>query len=90
MHIIHNHVSVLIAARIVWMNRRVKTYRAAAGGSHWEVIETLVQSAAVYSAALASLLGTYLAGSNAQYVCLDILQPLIVRSLALFSENPGA
>ncbi|KAM5545500.1 hypothetical protein V8D89_000837 [Ganoderma adspersum] len=69
--------TLLIAARIVWMNRRVKTYRAAAGGSHWEVVETLVQSAAVYSAALASLLGTYLAGSNAQYICLDILQPLI-------------
>ncbi|TBU44153.1 hypothetical protein BD309DRAFT_958987 [Dichomitus squalens] len=67
--------TILIAARIVWMNRRVKSYRA--GGGHWEVVETLVQSAAIYSAALASLLGTYLAGSNAQYVCLDILQPLI-------------
>ena len=67
---------VLIAARIMWMNSRVKSYRS--GGGHWEVVETLVQSAAVYSAALASLLGTYLAGSNAQYVCLDILQPLIV------------
>ena len=41
----------------------------------------LVQSAAVYSATLASLLGTYLAGSNAQYICLDLLTPIIVRPL---------
>ncbi|KAH9900690.1 hypothetical protein C8Q73DRAFT_742550 [Cubamyces lactineus] len=69
----------LIAARIMWSNRRVRKYRAsgAAAGSHWEVIETMIQSAAIYSAALASLLGTYLAGSNAQYICVDILQPLI-------------
>ncbi|KAI8992748.1 hypothetical protein BD414DRAFT_482075 [Trametes punicea] len=71
--------TILIAGRIMWSNRRVRQYRAggAAAGSHWEVIETMIQSAAIYSAALASLLGTYLAGSNAQYVCLDILQPLI-------------
>ncbi|TFK90719.1 hypothetical protein K466DRAFT_484278 [Polyporus arcularius HHB13444] len=70
--------TLLIAARIVYSNRRVKHFRAAAAAtSHWEVVETLIQSAAVYSAALASLLGTYLAGSNAQYVCLDALQPLI-------------
>ncbi|KAI0669111.1 hypothetical protein C8Q78DRAFT_1071091 [Trametes maxima] len=71
--------TLLIAARIMWSNRRVRKYRAsgAAVGSHWEVVETMIQSAAVYSAALASLLGTYLAGSNAQYVCLDALQPLI-------------
>ncbi|KAI0738215.1 hypothetical protein C8Q80DRAFT_1275742 [Daedaleopsis nitida] len=75
--------TLLIAARIMWQNRRVKQYRAAVSGSHWEVIETLIQSAAIYSAALASLLGTYLAGSNAQYVCLDALQPLIVSPLSL-------
>ena len=64
----------------MWSNRRVRKYRAGmAATSQWDVIETLIQSAAIYSAALASLLGTYVAGSNAQYVCLDILQPLIVR-----------
>ena len=62
----------------MWSNRRVRKFRAAVT-SQWDVIETLIQSAAIYSAALASLLGTYVAGSNAQYVCLDILQPLIVR-----------
>ena len=65
------------------MNRKVNQHRmgngGAAVGGRWEVVETLVQSASIYSAALASLLGTYLAGSNAQYVCLDALQPLIVR-----------
>ena len=65
----------------MWMNRRVERYRAGlAAASPWDVVETLIQSAAIYSAALASLLGTYLAGSNAQYVCLDALQPLIVRA----------
>ena len=73
---------VLIAARIMWSNRRVRRYRpkgVPVAGSHWEVIETMIQSAAIYSAALISLLGTYLANSNAQYVCLDTIQPLIVR-----------
>ncbi|KAL7278439.1 hypothetical protein ACG7TL_007436 [Trametes sanguinea] len=71
--------TICIAGRIMWSNRHVRNYRAsgAAAGSHWEVIETMIQSAAIYSAALASLLGTYLAGSNAQYICLDVLQPLI-------------
>ncbi|RPD58602.1 hypothetical protein L226DRAFT_489856 [Lentinus tigrinus ALCF2SS1-7] len=68
----------LITARIMWSNRKVRQYRAGtAATSQWDVIETLIQSAAIYSAALASLLGTYAAGSNAQYVCLDALQPLI-------------
>ncbi|KAI0655778.1 hypothetical protein C8Q70DRAFT_415098 [Cubamyces menziesii] len=72
--------TLLIAARIMWSNRRVRRYRpkgVPVAGSHWEVIETMIQSAAIYSAALISLLGTYLANSNAQYVCLDTIQPLI-------------
>ena len=72
--------AALIAARLVWLSRRTKTYRAASALSHWDVVEMLVQSAAVYSATLASLMGTYLAGSNAQYICLDLLTPIIVRS----------
>ncbi|KAI0328846.1 hypothetical protein GY45DRAFT_1372082 [Cubamyces sp. BRFM 1775] len=71
--------TVLITGRIMWANRRVRDYRANGGatGSHWEVIETMIQSAAIYSAALIAVLGTYLANSNAQYVCLDSIQPLI-------------
>ncbi|KAJ8502153.1 hypothetical protein ONZ51_g158 [Trametes cubensis] len=71
--------TVLIIGRIMWANRRVREYRAngAMVGSHWNVVEIVIQSAAVYSAALIAMLGTYLANSNAQYVCLDIIQPLI-------------
>ncbi|KAM5545668.1 hypothetical protein V8D89_000706 [Ganoderma adspersum] len=69
--------TTLIAARLVWLSRRTKTYRTASALSHWDVVEMLVQSAAVYSATLASLMGTYLAGSNAQYICLDLLTPII-------------
>ncbi|PIL34710.1 hypothetical protein GSI_03491 [Ganoderma sinense ZZ0214-1] len=69
--------TTLIAGRLLWLNRRTKTYRAAGALSYWDVVEMLVQSAAVYSATLASLMGTYLAGSNAQYICLDLLTPII-------------
>ena len=63
----------------MWSNHKVKKYRTSyAALTHWTVIETIVQSAALYSAALISLLATYVAGSNAQYVCLDALQPIIV------------
>ncbi|KAJ8502155.1 hypothetical protein ONZ51_g156 [Trametes cubensis] len=65
--------TLLIAARLLWANRRVSEHRA--GGDtvspYRKAIETVVQSAAIYSVALASLLGSYLAGSNAQYICLD-------------------
>ncbi|KAI1795337.1 hypothetical protein LXA43DRAFT_881965 [Ganoderma leucocontextum] len=67
--------TILISGRIMWSNYKVRRYRMAL--THWGVIETIVQSAAIYSAALISLLSTYLAGSNAQYICLDSLQPLI-------------
>ncbi|RPD72789.1 hypothetical protein L226DRAFT_436617, partial [Lentinus tigrinus ALCF2SS1-7] len=70
--------TLLITGRIMWSNHRVKQYRAGyAAVTRWGVIETIVQSAAIYSAALISLLATYVSGSNAQYICLDALQPLI-------------
>ncbi|CDO76073.1 hypothetical protein BN946_scf184814.g6 [Trametes cinnabarina] len=71
--------TLLITTCIMWMNRRLRQYhtKSAPPSSHWEVIETMIQLAAIYSAALASLLGTYLANSNAQYICLDLIQPLI-------------
>ena len=70
----------------MWSNYKVKRYRAGyAALTYWGVIETIVQSAAIYSAALISLLSTYLAGSNAQYICLDSLQPLIVSPFALLA-----
>ena len=73
--------AVLITARISWSSRRVRKYRVGAANatSQWDVIETLIQSAAIYSAALITLLTVYLAGSNAQFIVLDLMQPLIVR-----------
>ena len=71
----------MITGRIIYSNHAVKKYRAGyAALTHWGVVETIVQSAAIYSAALISLLATYVSGSNAQYVCLDALQPIIVRT----------
>ena len=49
-----------------------------AAQAQWDALEALVQSAALYSAALVALLAVYVRGSNAQYVCLDLLQPLVV------------
>ena len=64
----------------MWSNHKVKKYRTSyAALTHWTVIETIVQSAAIYSAALISLLATYVAQSNAQYICIDALNPVIVR-----------
>ena len=59
----------------------MRKYRVGAANatSQWDVIETLIQSAAIYSAALITLLTVYLAGSNAQFIVLDLMQPLIVR-----------
>ena len=48
---------------------------------HWDILETVVQSALISSTGLAALLGTYAAASNAQYICMDAVQPLIVCAL---------
>ena len=67
---------MLISGRIWWSGRKVRKYRvggAARATTQWDVIETLVQSAAIYSAALISLLTVYLSGSNAQFIVLDLL-----------------
>ena len=54
-----SYFPVLISGRIMWSNYKVKRYRAGyAALTYWGVIETIVQSAAIYSAALISLLTT--------------------------------
>lgn len=73
----HTVYTVLLSGRILWSTYRVRLYHS---GSRFSVLETIVQSAALYSAALVSLLATYVARSNAQYVCLDTLQPIIVST----------
>lgn len=46
---------------------------------HWEVLETVIESAFISSAGLVALLSTYLVDSNAMYICMEAVQPLIVR-----------
>ncbi|PSR99336.1 hypothetical protein PHLCEN_2v4149 [Hermanssonia centrifuga] len=71
-------ISGLIAGRVWWSSYRVS--RICTGPRYVgynPVIDTIIRSAAIYSAALAALLGTYAAGSMAQYIWLDSLQPII-------------
>ncbi|KAH9900672.1 hypothetical protein C8Q73DRAFT_636519 [Cubamyces lactineus] len=84
-------VTVFIAARLIWADRQSRELRAmgSAANSHWKVLETIIQSAAIYSAALVSSIGTYLAGSNAHYVCLDCIQPLIGITFTLIIIRIG-
>ncbi|OBZ74463.1 hypothetical protein A0H81_05112 [Grifola frondosa] len=51
--------TILISAKIMWSNHRVRKYRTSIGSSHWQVVETVIQSAAIYSAALICLMSTY-------------------------------
>ncbi|KAI0655762.1 hypothetical protein C8Q70DRAFT_413637 [Cubamyces menziesii] len=83
--------TVFIAARLMWADRQSSEFRAmgSAASSHWRVLETIIQSAAIYSAALVSSIGTYLAGSNAHYVCLDCVQPLIGITFTLIIIRIG-
>ncbi|PSR71634.1 hypothetical protein PHLCEN_2v12487 [Hermanssonia centrifuga] len=70
--------TTLIAYRVWQSNHRVRQFRQE--GSRFgagRVIETMVQSAFIYSATLATLLGTYLSNSNAQFIALDSLQHVI-------------
>ncbi|KAI0324274.1 hypothetical protein GY45DRAFT_432128 [Cubamyces sp. BRFM 1775] len=85
--------TILIAAQLLRANQRAHQHRASVGeGSespYRKAIETIVQSAAIYSVALASLLGTYLASSNAQYICLDSMQPIIGITFTLIIIRAG-
>ncbi|KAH9916603.1 uncharacterized protein BXZ73DRAFT_105796 [Epithele typhae] len=81
--------TLLITGRIVWSNYSLKKYKVAAAMTHWGVVETIVQSAAIYSAALIALLATYVSGSNSQYICLDSLQPIIGITFTLIIIRVG-
>ncbi|OBZ74586.1 hypothetical protein A0H81_05090 [Grifola frondosa] len=79
----------LIAGRIWYSNRRLARYHSSLGSSNWRVIEILIQSAVLYSASLIALLTTYLANSNAQYICLDATQPIIAIAFTLIIIRVG-
>ena len=80
--------AVLIAFRVWQADRNVRKFRSGLGSSPWFVIETIVQSAAIYSASLIAFLGVYVHGNFAQYTVLGAIQPLIVRSFALYAVVP--
>ncbi|EIM80262.1 uncharacterized protein STEHIDRAFT_68602, partial [Stereum hirsutum FP-91666 SS1] len=69
--------TLLISYRIWSTSRAVAHTRSGRGRSLWRVIEILVESAAVYSCSLLAMIGTYVANSNAQYITLDALPPII-------------
>ena len=75
------HATVLIAGRIAWTRYKTRrlTSHAPVGRSYWAVVETLIQSAAIMTLALAALLGTYLAESNAHFIIIETLPSLTVR-----------
>ncbi|PIL26315.1 hypothetical protein GSI_12071 [Ganoderma sinense ZZ0214-1] len=78
--------TILLSGRIMWSNYKVRLYHS---GVRFNVLETIIQSAALYSAALISLLATYVSRSNAQYVCLDTLQPIIGITFTLIIIRVG-
>ena len=60
--------------RIMWSNHKEKKYPASYSVlTHWTVIETIVQTPTIYSAALIFALAMYVAQSNTQYICIDAL-----------------
>ncbi|KAH9912966.1 uncharacterized protein BXZ73DRAFT_82059 [Epithele typhae] len=82
--------SGLISARILWASRQLRRDSpAAAAASRWEIVETVVQSAAVYSAVILAVFATYLARTNGQYIALDALQPLIGLTFTLIITRVG-
>ncbi|KAH9915583.1 uncharacterized protein BXZ73DRAFT_106132 [Epithele typhae] len=83
--------TILIAVRVIQTNRQLNLRGTSSArlAPLWAVIETIVQSAAIYSIALIALISTYIAGTNAQYICLDALQPLIGAVFTLIIIRVG-
>ncbi|KAI0738216.1 hypothetical protein C8Q80DRAFT_1275743 [Daedaleopsis nitida] len=73
----------LIVGRIAWTRLRSKRSAGHAqltvlrGRSYWNIVETLVHTAAVTTLALAAVLVTYLAGSMVLFTLVNAIQPLI-------------
>ncbi|THG97885.1 hypothetical protein EW026_g4199 [Hermanssonia centrifuga] len=74
----------LIAGRILWSNHKVRHFcdGGSVQGSNTLASDAILQSSAIYAACLIALVGAYASGSNAQYILLDALQPIIVRGLS--------
>jgi len=57
--------------------------------SLWPVMAIILESGAIYSATLLCLLATYASGSFAQYICLDMLVPIIGCTFCLIIVRVG-
>ncbi|EPQ58590.1 hypothetical protein GLOTRDRAFT_127087 [Gloeophyllum trabeum ATCC 11539] len=78
--------TALIAGRLWWRERSIGH---AAQMSFLPVVAVVVESGAIYSAALISLLVVYLSGSNGQYPALDLVNPLIGVTFSLILVRIG-
>jgi len=76
----------LVAFRIWSTHRRVKDYGAT---NLWPVMIIVIESGAIYSAGLISLLVTYAVGSNGQYPALDAELPLVGIAFNLIIVRVG-
>ncbi|RDX45908.1 hypothetical protein OH76DRAFT_913596 [Lentinus brumalis] len=77
-------LTALIAGRITWtLVGTSKRDVLVVSNWHWEVLETVIESAFISSAGLVALLSTYLVDSNAMYICMEAVQPLIGLNFAL-------
>ncbi|KAI0697227.1 hypothetical protein C8T65DRAFT_813901 [Cerioporus squamosus] len=77
-------LTALIAGRVIWTLVGTRKHDGVVVSNwHGDVLETVIQSALISSTGLAALLGTYLVSSNAQFICMDAVQPLIGLNFAL-------
>ncbi|KDQ53875.1 hypothetical protein JAAARDRAFT_38840 [Jaapia argillacea MUCL 33604] len=78
--------TLMIAGRLMM---RQKTIGSHTKHSLWPVVSMVVESGAIYSAALIAFLIAYLVNSNGQYPALDIIQPLIGVTFSLILVRVG-
>ncbi|KAJ7598537.1 hypothetical protein C8J56DRAFT_168578 [Mycena floridula] len=72
-----NAVCTLVIASRIWYITRTTNSIRSSGNNIWTVAIMLIESAAIYSASLFAMIGTYVAKSNSQYVTLDALPPIV-------------
>jgi len=82
--------NLLTTSLIVWRIWRVNMGAREMGQrSLWPVMAVILESGAIYSATLGALLFTYAAGSFAQYICLDMVVPIIGCTFTLIIVRVG-
>jgi len=70
--------TALITLRLLYVHRRTADYAQGVRTTNLaQVAEIVFESGAIYSATLVAFLGTFLSGSWAQYIVLDMIPPII-------------